>query len=263
MTTLNAHGHEYGFESPDFMLYRDPSGHEIRFPYRKGLRVRVSPWTGEVSLKHGRDRVSLSPLKGEELKSFFRELFRSWNQIDQESARKAAFDYADAQRGFMPLAFAACLLVAFPVAIALLSDSHQQFRCTQELETQALPGLMHTVKIRKQDSRTFMLSLEYNAPNGQVIKGQEQVLTEKDVPPPSEFPMFYSPAHPECWALTKTADNHEINWAKRRYFAWFGLLFGLFFLSVTILGLAWCTVRWARPRAFTEEVLVSAGLQEQ
>ena len=260
MDVFQAQGQEFGFEKPGSLRYRNSRGQEFHFPYEKGLRLRVSTWTGELILQFRRRKAPLSGLPPEQRRSFLAELFRHWSRADAESARKAAFDYADAQRGFVPLAFAACLLVALPVSVALLADSHQQFRCTRELQAHSVPALMHAVKARKQDSRTFLLNFEFQAPNGQQIKGQEVVLTEKDVPPPMDYPMYYSPEHPECWSLTKTATSQEINWAKRRYFSWFGLLFGLFFLTVTFIGLAWCTLRWAQPRLYKEEVLSSAGI---
>lgn len=261
MLVLNAQGHQFGFDSPQYLRYRKPSGAELHFPYKKGLRLQVSSWTGEIVLRFERHRAPLSPLQGEQLHEFLRELLRHWMLADAESARKAAFDYADAQRGFVPIAFVACLLVALPVAIALLADSHQQFRCTRELQEHSEPGLMHAVKVRKRDSRTFVMNFEYQAPNGKLIKGTEELLTEKDVPPPMEYPMFYSPEHPECYSLTKSLTEKEINWGKRRYFSWFGLLFGLFFLSVTFLGFSWCTLRWFRPRPYASEVLGWVKLQ--
>ncbi|MGZ3705532.1 MAG: hypothetical protein ACXWP1_06170 [Bdellovibrionota bacterium] len=237
--------------------------------YKKGLRLRVSNFTGELSLRGSGGRVSLEPLSHDDLGRFLPEFFRQWAATDREGATKAAFDYIDAQRGFVAIAFVASLLVALPVTVALLADSHQQFQCTRELEAHAVPGVMKVTKLRKVDSRNFNVNLEFTTPEGKVIKGQEVILTAQDIPPPMEFPFLYSPERPDCWSLTKTAgdandphrmESHELNWAKRRYFAWFGMLFGFFFLAVTGFGLAWSMGRWLRPRPFSKEVAAAVGL---
>jgi hypothetical protein len=262
MKDFNAHGHQYRFDSPQLLRYRDPSGGECEFPYREKIRLRVSAWTGRLHiLRAGFPSAPLHPLPPEQLLEFLLEFFRSWGRVDPDAAKKAAFDYLDAQRGFVALAFAACLLVSFPVAVAMLADSHQQFRCTRSLREHSVPGTMEVVKARKRDSRTFLLHLEFTAPDGRKIRGQEEIVTEKDVNPPSKFAIAYAPGEPECWSLTKGPDSQEINWAKRRYFAAFALLLGLFFLAATFLGLAWCTVRWLRPRPFAREVGELFGLR--
>lgn len=254
MKVWESQGYQFGLDSPQGLRCRKPSSADLFFPYNNSLRLKVSPWTGELRLRSGRQKISLSPLSGEQLRDFLPAFFTAWKEADSESAAKAAFDYVDAQKGFVPIAFTACLLVSLPVAVALLADSHQQFYCTRELRDHAVPGQIEVVKAKKKDSRTFILNLEFKAPNGQVVRGKEEVLLEKNQDPPKMFPIFYSPAQPDCWALTKSLDNQEINWAKRRYFASFTLLFGLFFLATTMLGLAWSVARWWIPRPFASEV---------
>ncbi len=269
MIKLNAHGHQFEFDSPHALRYRDPAGRETIFPYKKTLSLTVSSWTGVLRIRSGRESISLSKLEGDQLRDFLLEFFRQWKHESPDAAKKAAFDYVDAQRGFVAVAFVACLLVSLPVAIAMLADSHQQFRCTRALRDHSVPAQMQVVKARKRDSRTFLLNLEFTAPGGQKIQGQEEIVTEKDVNPPTVFPIAYSPEEPECWSLTKSAslaksgqgnDTDEINWARRRYFAAFSLLFGLFFLFTTFLGLTWCIRRWLRPRPYASEVGALFGL---
>lgn len=265
-------GQQFDLSNPKALRYRGTDGRETLLPYEKGLRLRVSSFTGELALRSGSGRVSLSPLSPDQLREFLTAFFLAWHKADEESATKAAFDYVDAQRGFVAIAFAASLLVALPVSVALLADSHQQFRCTRELTEHATPGTMTVTRLRKVDSRNYLVNLEFTAPDGKVIKGQETVLTEKDTPPEHSFPFLYSPQAPECWSLTKSAelapgeqnrpDAQDINWAKRRYFGWFGLLFGIFFLCTTGFGLAWCIGRWLRPRPYVAEVAAACGLEK-
>ncbi len=254
MFKLNAQGHQYGFDSPHFLRYRNPQDGEILFPYKKGLRLKVSSWTGEIRIKFGSETASLSPLTRDQLHEFLLEFFRQWKKEDPESAAKAAFDYTDAQSGFVPLAFVACVLVSLPVAVAMLADSHQQFRCTRILQANAVPGAIDVVKSTKKDSRTFKVKLAFVAPNGESIKAEDLVRTsdEKDIP--KTLPIVYSPEEPTCWSLTQGPESNEVNWAKRRYFSYFSLLAGLFFFATGLLGMAWCFARWVRPRPFAQEI---------
>lgn len=252
----SAQGHEFGFENPGTLRYRAPSGSELIFPLDDKLRLRASTWTGELSLKSGtiRSSASLSPLSSEQLSEFLPEFFRLWNTASPEAARKSAFDYVDAQRGFVGLTLGVCLLFTLPVAVAFLADSHQQFSCTKELEANAVPGRIQIVKATKKDSRSFKIRMEFTAPNGEKIEALDLVHTKDENDIPKSLPILYSPARPICWSLTKELDSSEVDWAKRRYFSWFTLLFGTFFLSVSLLGLAWSVLRRARPRPFTDEV---------
>ncbi|HEY8279848.1 MAG TPA: hypothetical protein VIH99_09505 [Bdellovibrionota bacterium] len=256
---LDAQGHQYRLDRS--LTVRGPDGREKEFSFDANLKLKVSPWTGELRIKRGRISASLSPLSAGQLKEFLPEFFRHWNQAAPESAQKAAFDYVDAQRGFVPLAFAVCLLFTLPVSVALLADSHQQFSCTRLLRESSVPGAIDVKKATKKDSRTYKVKLEFTAPNGQLIRAEDLVTTKDEKDIPKSFPILYSPEHPECWSLTKDLDSHEINWAKRRYFATFAFLFGMFFLGLTLLGLAWATIKRLKPRPFASEIQEQFGLQ--
>lgn len=260
MIKVNARGHQFGFDSPHFLRYRDPEGREITFPYQKGLKVRVSPWTGNIKLRFGRDATSLSPLDSDQLKEFLKEFFRQWKKADPESGSKGAFDYVDGQQGFTKVAFVVSIVMGLPMAVALLGDSHQQLFCTRELRKQAVPETVQVVKYTKKDSRTFDLRLEFTPPGGEKIKGWERVVLEKDVYPEKTYPILYSPEHPQCWSFKKAGEAQEVDWPKRRYFAVLALLFGIFFLAASVLGLSWCVAKWMNPRPFTKEVEEAADL---
>lgn len=254
MKQIDAKGHQFQFESPNFLRYRDPAGREQTFPYDEHLRLRASTWTGELKLRARSGSASLSPLSGDQRKEFLLEFFRSWKLASPETAGKAAFDYVDAQRGFVNIALVCSLIFTLPVAVALLADSHQQFSCTRELETRAVAGEIQVVKATKKDSRSYKIKMEFTAPNGEVIKAQDLVHTKNEKDIPRSLPILYSPDRPLCWSLTKDLDSSEVNWAKRRYFSWFTLLFGMFFLAVSGLGLAWSVLRRVRPRPFADDV---------
>lgn len=254
MKKLDAQGHQFSFDSPHFLRYRAPSGKEILFTYGEKLRLRASTWTGELRLRTGYDSVSLAPLSPEQKKEFLLDFFQAWKNHDPDSARKAAFDYVDAQRGFVNIALVCSLIFTLPVAVALLADSHQQFSCTRELEAHAVPGEIQVVKATKKDSRSYKIRMEFTAPNGEVIRAQDLVHTKNEKDIPRALPILYSPERPLCWSLTKDLDSSEVNWAKRRYFSWFTLLFGLFFLTLAVLGLAWSTLRRMRERPFADDV---------
>jgi hypothetical protein len=234
-------------------------GGEQRFDFRAPLRLSVSTWTGEIYLRQGSAKAPLSPLPPKERREFLLELFRKWGEVAPEAAKKSAFDYADAQKGFVPVAFVTCLLFTLPMAVALLADSHQQFSCTRELRQQSVPGNMQVVKAKKRDSRTYVLNLEFTAPNGKIVRGHQEILTKDDSDLPKSYPILYSPAEPGCWSLLEEGKT-DVNWARRRYFGSFSLLFGIFFLSVTLFGLAWSVARRMRPRLFAEDIRGLFGL---
>lgn len=207
-----------------------------------------------MKLRSGPLSISLSPLDRDQQCEFLLDFFGAWNEAHPETAKKAAFDYVDAQRGFVNIALACSLIFTLPVAVALLADSHQQFSCTRELEAHAVPGEIQVVKATKKDSRSFKVRLEFTAPNGERIQAQDLVHTKDEKDIPRSLPILYSPERPLCWSLTKDLDSAEVNWAKRRYFSWFTLLFGMFFLGVSVLGLAWSVSRKVKPRPFADEV---------
>lgn len=246
-------GHRYGFEPGPLLRFQSPEGIEQRINLRAPLRLKASTWTGDLQLQQGAIRASLSPLAEEDQRKLLLELFRRWSEVSPEAARKSAFDYADAQKGFVPVVFVACLLFTLPMSVALLAESHQQFSCTRELRREVVPGTMVVTKAKKRDSRTYILNLEFTAPNGQKVRGQQELLTPNDADLPKSFPILYSPEQPGCWSLVEEG-KEGVNWARRRYFGSFSLLFGVFFLGVTLYGLAWSVARRMRPRKFADEV---------
>lgn len=260
MSTLKANGHEFSFDDPAALLYRGPDGREQRFPYDDKLRFRAGTFSGDLRVRSARCSASLSPLSHQQLGDFLSQFFPAWSARAPEASRKAAFDYVDAQRGFTGIALFASAVSAF-VAIGLLADSHQNFSCTKELEAHAVPGEIRVVKATKKDSRSFKIKMEFTTPSGEVIKGEDLVRTKNEKDIPKSLPIQYSPERPLCWSLTKGLDSAEVDWAKRRYFAWFTLLFGLFFVGSAVLGMAWCAFRMVKQRPFSDEVSAQFGFR--
>ena len=254
MSTLKAEGQEFILADPAHFLHRNSAGTEQRFFYDDKLRLCAPALSGDLLVRHARSSASLAPLSPAQVAEFLPAFFRAWKNAAPEAATKAAFDYVDAQRGFTSVALVSCLVLGLPVAVALLADSQQQFSCTRELQASAVPGEIRVVKATKKDSRSFKIRMEFQAPNGQLIKAEDLVRTrdEKDIP--KALPIFYSPERPLCWSLTKGLDSQEIPWAKRRYFAWFTMLFGFFFLGASLLGMAWAVLTRTRARPAVEEI---------
>ncbi len=261
MKTLKSQGHEFLFQDPSFLLHKLPSGSEQRFPYDELLRIRKKTFSGEIQIRSRRCSTTLSVLSREQLGDFLSQFFQAWSAKAPEAAKKAAFDYVDEQRGFTGIALITSLIFSLPVAVALLADSHQQFSCTKELEANAVPGEIAIVKATKKDSRSFKIKMEFRAPSGEIIKAEDLVRTRNEKDIPKALPIFYSPERPICWTLTKGLDSSEIPWAKRRYFSWFTLLFGLFFLSAAVLGLAWSVLKRSRTPPFSDEMRTQFGLK--
>jgi len=253
MFPLEKNGHFYSFVEGG-LIYRDSFSRESLLSFDEGVKLKFSVWTKALSLK-GSTKVPLDPLKPGEQRALLLEFFQRWKQRNPEAARKAAFDYCDGQKGFAPVAFIAATFFALPFAIGLLADSRNQFTCTQVLQHSSQMGEMDVVKFKRKRKGHYILDLAFTAPNGQVILGKDQLITKDETSIPKKVPVVFSPENPNCWSLTPNLSGTEINWAKRRYFGSFTLLFGLFFLTTSLWGISWSILKGLRKRPHKEDLL--------
>jgi hypothetical protein len=238
----------------DGLRHTGSDGRERYFPFTQTLRIIHSPWTGKLKLKGPEGAVSLSSLTEPEQKELLLGLFRGWKERQPESAKKAAFDYVDGQKGFVPLAFIACFFFSLPVAVGLLADAKDQFVCGAVLREGTALGTMDVIKVKKQRKGDYILDLEFTAPDGEKIRGHDQLITEDETKIPKQVPVVYSPARPSCWSLPPDLKGTQVNWAQKRYFGFFTLFFGGFFLVISLLGIAWSAGHWFRKRPFRKEI---------
>lgn len=253
MFPISKNGYTYSFRDNGFS-FSSPAPREMYFPFDARLKLKHSSLTGALSLKGPEGSATLAPLSSAEQLSFLLELFRRWKAADPEAAKKAAFDYFDGQKGFVAVAFVASLFFSLPLAVGLLADSRNQFYCTSVLQKHSVVGSMDVTKFKKKRKGHYILDLAFTAPNGAVIQGRDQVITTDETTIPKSVPVVYSPENPECWSLTPNLEGTEVNWAKRRYFGAFTLMFGTFFLVTSIWGIGWSIARWSRPRPFRREL---------
>lgn len=241
------------FQEQSF-VHTDAEGREHSFSFQGPLKIRFLPYRKKISIR-GKGSRSLLPAEDA---GDLPEIFRRWSAANAETARKGAFDYAEDRKGFSRLTIAVCLLFTGPMAVALLNDSWKQSSCTTRLQQEVQPGQIDVTKVKKEKKGQYILKLAFTAPNGQTITGQERWITQDENSIPKSLPIIYSPAEPECWAMTTTGT--EISWAKRRYFAAVSGMFGAFFLALTIYGLLWAAGRllWLPP--YREEVLKAAKI---
>jgi hypothetical protein len=253
MFPISKGGYSYSFTETGLQV-SCPDSRDLSFPFSQALKLRHSTWTGALSLKGPGGSVPLSPLSTEERQALVLEFFRRWKSVSPESAKKAAFDYLDGQKGFVAVAFTVSLLFCLPLSVALLSDSWEQLSCTRVLQQESVVGEMEVVKAKKKRKNHYILDLEFVAPDGSVQRGKDQLLTEDESAVPKTVPVVYSPKNPACWSLTPNFEGTEPNWARRRFFGAFTLLFGAFFLGSALLGTSWSLGRWLRPRPFRKEI---------
>lgn len=251
MPSLPIHGYTTSFQEGGLTI-KDSHQREFYFSFTEPLRFGIHLFSPLFRFKCGRQRVSL-PVD-DTSKALSLEFFTRWKKIAPETAKKAAFDYIDGQRGFVPVAFLVSLFFCLPLTIALLNDSRNQSLCTIELEKNSVLGEMQVTKFKKKRKGHYILNMEFTAPNGTKILGQDQLITQDEATIPKTVPVVYSPEKPSCWSLTPDLVGKEPNWAKRRYFAAFTLMFGTFFLIVTILGLTWSIRRYFQKRPLTREL---------
>ncbi len=222
-------------------------------PFNAKIKLCHSSLSGALSLKGPGVRIPLDlPLA--EQQEVLLEFFRRWKARQPEEAKKSAFDYVDGQKGFVAVAFVSSALFCLPLAVGLLADSRNQFVCTKVLQEHSVLSSMDVVKFKKKRKGHYILDLEFTAPNGVKIQGRDQVITTDETSIPRTVPVVYSPERPECWSLTPNLEGESVNWAKRRFFGTFTLLFGAFFLFVSLYGMGWSVSRWMRPRPFKAEL---------
>jgi hypothetical protein len=259
MFPLSKNGYTYSFLETGLQATL-PDSREINLSFDSKLKLRHSSWTGMLSVRGPGGSVPLSPLSAEEQRAFLSEFFRRWKMRHPEEAKKAAFDYADAQKGFVGVAFVACVFFSLPLAAGLLADSRKQFFCTTVLQKDSVVGQMDVTSFKRKRKGHYILELAFTAPNGTVITGNDQVITSDETSIPKSVPVVYSPENPQCWSLTPNLAGTEVNWAKRRYFGTFTGMFGLFFLAVSLYGISWSILRWVRKRPFREEIAAQFSL---
>lgn len=232
---------QFRFEDQGVTL-QDAFSKEITFSFLEPINVRYLPYRKRIRLGARSGYAVLDFPDGSE-ERFLQEFFERWKKIQPDLAKKSAFDYVDGQKGFVSVAFFLSLFFALPLSVGFLADSQNQFYCTEVLRQSAILDEMQVTKFKKKRKGHYILDLELKTASGVVIQGKDQVITQDETQIPKSVPVLYSPDKPECWSLTPDLKGHEINWAKRRYFGSFTLLFGGFFLYVALYGLIWSSPR--------------------
>lgn len=252
-TPISRDGHVYSFSEGSFD-YKDPFGRETRLPFSAKLSLRLSSLTGRLSVKGPGIRVPLAALQEGERRSVVLELFRRYRAQNPDAAKKAAYDHIEAQKSFVAVALLVSVFFTAPLSVVLLKDSREQFHCTRVLQGQSQLGDMQVVKAKKKRKGHYILDLEFVTPDGFKIQGRDQIITQDETTIPKSVPVVYSPAEPSCWSLTPGLTGKEPNWAKRRFFGAFTMLFGGFFLLVSLYGIGWGLLRWRQKRPYSEEL---------
>lgn len=260
MEKFSANGHVFSFQESS-LTYRDPHGRDSFFPFDQKLRISVATWSSKISIHGPQGKAPLYVLPENLQREFLLDFFQRWKRSNQENAKKAAFDYVEGQRSFVPIALVLSAFFALPVSIALLNDSREQAYCTTVLRENSAVGEMQVTKFRKKRKGHYILTLEFTTPQGAKIEGKDQIIISGDsnsenieAKIPKSVPVVYSPEHPECWSLTPNLSGTEVNWAKRRFFTAFTLLFGAFFLATAVFGFLWAIARKRQERPLAQEI---------
>jgi hypothetical protein len=252
-TPISRNGHQYSFTEGSFE-YKDPFGRETSISFSEKIKLRTNAWGSSLWIRASRANVPLTALEKTEQGSVVLELLRRYRRVNPDAAKKSAFDYIEAQKSFVAVAFAVSLFFCAPLAVVLLKDSREQFHCTESLKAQSMLGEMQVVKAKKKRKGHYILNLEFVTPSGFKIIGRDQIITDNETTIPKTVPVVYAPSEPSCWSLTPDLVGKEPNWAKRRFFGAFTMMFGGFFLFTAFFGLAWSILRWFQRRPFAEEI---------
>jgi hypothetical protein len=240
------------------ITFTDRYAKEIHFSFLEPVKLRYLPYRQTIRFS-GEKGYAVLALPEAERSSLVLEFFRRWKKVQPDLAKKAAFDYVDGQKGFVSLAFFLSVFFTLPLSIGFLADSKSQFYCTEVLRQAAVLDQMQVVKFKKKRKGHYILDLELKTPGGFVIQGKDQLITKDETQIPKQVPVLYAPENPSCWSLTPDLKGTEINWAKRRYFGTFTLLFGSFFLYVTLYGFLWSSPRLFGRKPLKKEIADEFG----
>ena len=231
----------------------DRFGRTLLFSFDQKVKYGVSLCGKYLWLRGAEGKIRLD-IPEVERKNVFLEFLRRCKNRNPDLAKKAAFDYLDAQKGFLKVAFIVSTFFCLPVAALMMNDSQSQYFCGKELHEASSLGTMQVTKVSKKRKGHYILDLELVLSNGEKIQGKDQVITLDETKIPKYVPVVFSPTHPQCWSLTPNLTQSEPNWAKQRYFAAFTFLFGLFFLTLGGFGLIWSVLRLRQVRPYQKEI---------
>jgi hypothetical protein len=237
-----------------------PWGESVQIPMDQNLRFFLSIWSGRHWWRGNEGKFCLEWLPENDRKDFARKIFSAWAATAPDQAKKAAFDYKDSGRGMRGIAMAFTLLFCWPIATAFVADSFGQFRCTAELKQGGVLAQMEVTKFKRKRRGHYILDLAFTAPNGMVITGRDQLITQEEASIPKSVPVVYSQRDPSCWSLTPNLQGSEVNWAKRKFFGTFTGLLGLSFFVIGFVSLAWGFLHFRRKRPYAKDLTEQFGL---
>ena len=234
-------------------IHQAHGDHSHSIAWEDVLGLKQSLFSGALSIRGRRFSFPLAR-DASDTPALLEKFFRGWEQKFPEAAKKNAFDFAFPNKAFAGILLVTCIILALPFGGALLKDSLDQSACTKQLSSGSLAATATITKIRKQRKGHYIMGLNFTAADGTLVTGHDQFITEDETNPPANIPVVYAKENPHCWTTPSSINKNEVNWAKRRYFSAFTLLFASFSLLSGVLGIIFSLLRLREKRAHAEFV---------
>lgn len=251
-TSFTANGNDFFFIEGGIAWKSARGQTEILWDDLRGLKAGL--FSGKPYLAGRGTSIPLDSLEATDLRELVLELYRRWKGVFPDRGKKNAFDYVEGGRNLARVVLIVSLLFSLPVGIVLMNDAREQQACSRLLRQDGVSADMQVTKAKKVRNGQYDISLSFTTPEGVEIKGKDQFITSDKTDPPAKMPVVYSRSKPSCWSLTPSAGSTDVNWAKRRFFVAFTLLFGAFFFGFGILSVLWSILKLRARRPLSDEL---------
>lgn len=220
--------------------------HDIVWPWRKQTALK---------LKVIGSRPVRIWLKGDEMENFLRAMLSFWKKEDSIATRRAVFHYATEEKSFWWIWLIISIFAVGGLGTSLAGDGFNSLQCSEALRTQGQLIPAKVVQTKKDRRGNINWLMEFTTPDGRVLSGKRVPVA----PPGYDIPtdrvaVVYAHGFGDCWDLSKSADEPQVNWAQRRFLTTLALGFGVFFTLTSIVLTIISFYKLGRERPYKELV---------
>ncbi|NUM89177.1 MAG: hypothetical protein HUU37_08235 [Bdellovibrionales bacterium] len=236
------------------ILIRTPVGEETHLAWGSVQGLKKSVFFRYPVIRGAGGVLPLRGFSPEEGSKLVAAVMAAWKSRFPDRARKNAFDYLDHNKGFAWVMLFSSLLFLLPVSGVLLNESREILACTKALKADGRWIEASVVRQKKIRAGHYNLWIEADF-EGTRISGRDSYFTRSpDQFPPATLPVLASASAPGCWMITSSQGERVADWPRRKFFAaWIGL-FGLSFLGMGAVGLAWTVGRFRQELPYRQIV---------
>lgn len=226
----------------------------------KGLRKSLLGQDLRITAAHGM-RIPLGSPR-EELQQFLPLFFQTWRRQNQDTAKKALFDYIEPKNKIFGFLLICSLIFGLGMSVPMFLGGLTHTQCTNQLRQDSLVMPAEILKMKKRLRGNYKLTLQF-LPEGvsEPIRGKVETIKMYDRGDvPSGFSIVYARKNPKCWVLSQTFGDKDVNWADRRVktastFSMTGILFCL-----GLIGTVFSLLRLFETRPYRDTLRKELGV---